>query len=87
MTAKVDMRRRVTVPAEPGQVLEVLENADGTITLAPVKAHERKGSVLEGLRPFTRAECEACWGAGSDTEHDEFVSHCAALPKGRPPAE
>ncbi len=87
ITAKVDNRRRVTVPAQPGQILEVLQNTDGTITLAPVKAHERKAGILDGLKPLTKAESEACWGAGSDKEHDAFVAHCAGLPKRLPPAE
>jgi bifunctional DNA-binding transcriptional regulator/antitoxin component of YhaV-PrlF toxin-antitoxin module len=52
ITAKVDNRRRVTVPVEPGQVLEVVENPDGTITLAPIKAHERKAGILDGITPL-----------------------------------
>jgi bifunctional DNA-binding transcriptional regulator/antitoxin component of YhaV-PrlF toxin-antitoxin module len=87
MTAKVDNRRRVMVPAKPGQVLEVLENADGTITLSPVKSNVRKAGILDGLRALTKAECESIWGSGSDKEHDAFVAHCAKLPAGKPPEE
>ena len=53
LTAKVDDQRRVTLPVEPGQVLEVVENPDGTITLVPVRVRGRKPGILDGVEPLS----------------------------------
>jgi hypothetical protein len=42
MTAKADDRKRLVVPlARPGQVYDVQANADGSITLSPLKVARR----------------------------------------------
>ena len=42
MTAKADERKRLVVPlASPGQVYDVQGNADGSITLSPLKVERR----------------------------------------------
>jgi hypothetical protein len=59
ITATVDDRKRITLPcAKPSAVLEIQENANGSITLCPVKA-ERKdkyppGSLRESVDDFNR---------------------------------
>jgi hypothetical protein len=59
ITATVDDRKRVTLPsATPGAVLEVQENADGSITLCPVKTERKEkyppGSLRESVDDFNR---------------------------------
>jgi hypothetical protein len=88
VTAKFDDRKRVLIPqGKPGQVVAIIENGDGTITLSPVKVKKGRRSILNGIKPLTKAECDQCWGGGSDREHDAFVTHCAGLPAGSPPQE
>jgi len=58
LTAKVDNRRRITVPARPGQVMEILENGDGTITIAPLKSVIRKSATLPGIAPLSKRVLE-----------------------------
>jgi hypothetical protein len=85
-TATVDDKQRVRLKnVKPGVVLAVQENADGTITLAPVKADMPEPSPPAGLKPFTKEEADRCWGKGSKHELDALESHCAALPV--PPPE
>ncbi len=43
-------------------------------------------SVLGGLKPFTKAEAEACWGQPNE-EFDALEHHCAKLPVGPPPSD
>lgn len=89
ITTKADDRKRVVIPdAKPGQVFDVQSNGDGSITLTPLKPRKRKGSILDGLKPLTKEQCEQCWGPGSeDEEWDKFVAHCASLPAGPPPED
>ena len=58
-TATVDERKRITLPsAEPGQVLAVQENPDGSILLCPVEADRTptfpRGSLQGYVDDFNR---------------------------------
>jgi hypothetical protein len=65
-TTKVDDRHRIRIPdLKPGQVFAWEDNGKGQITLLEVqpKAKEvHKTTILDGLIPPTKAECEECWG-------------------------
>ena len=51
IVAKADNRKRLVVPpASPGQVYGVEANADGTITLIPLKAERRTPRFVRSER-------------------------------------
>jgi hypothetical protein len=78
LTAKFDDRKRVVIPqGKPGQIVAIVENPDGTITLSPMKATERKPSILDGLKPLTDAEAKKAFGPNA--EFDELEHHCATV--------
>ena len=84
ITTKADDRKRVVIPdAKPGQVFDVQANSDGSITLTPLKARKQKGSILDGLKPMTKAEAGEAFGP--NPEFDALEHHCASLPAGPPP--
>jgi hypothetical protein len=88
-TAIVDDRHRIRIPdLKPGQVFAWEDNGKGQITLLEVqpKAKEaRKTSILDGLKPFTKAECEECWGPNADPEWDRIAEAMSKVPV--PPPE
>jgi hypothetical protein len=58
IVAKADNRKRLVVPpARPGQVYDVQENADGSITLSPLKVERR-------VPQFVRTEKRAGYTVG-----------------------
>jgi hypothetical protein len=84
-TAIVDDRHRIRIPdLKPGQVFAWEDNGNGQITLLEVqpKAKEpRKPSILDGLKPFTKEECEECWGPQTDgDENDRIAEAMSKLP-------
>jgi hypothetical protein len=82
-TVKADDKQRVRIPdIKPGQVFVYRANPDGTFLLSPVKAIERKTSILDGLTPMTDAQAKKAYGPNA--EFDELEHHCAQLPT-RPP--
>ena len=83
-TATVDDRHRIRIPdLKPGQVLAYQNNGDGSYTLLPVKAVERKASILDGLTPMTKEECDQCWGPQTDGDESDRIA--AAMSKVPPP--
>ena len=89
VTVKADDRRRIQIPnIKPGQIFALENNGDGTIMLTYIKPTVRKRSILDGLKPFTKEECERCWGPGSeDSEMDALYAHLAKLPPPPPDFE
>ena len=59
VTLKADDRRRVQIPtAEPGQVFAFESQADGSVTLTPVKAERKepfpRGSLIKEVENMNR---------------------------------
>lgn len=53
----------------------------------PKLVEQLSADPLAGLKPFTKAEREQCWGKGSRHELDELEHYCASLPAPVPDAE
>jgi hypothetical protein len=61
--------------------MAVTDNGDGSVTLTPVKANVPKRSILDGLKPLTKAECLQAWGPETDgDENDRIAAAMAKLP-------
>ena len=84
VTVKVDSRKRVVLPdAKPGQVLAYSNNGKGQIVLLelkPASKQEKPASILDGLKPLTKEECEECWGPNSDPEWDRIAEAMSKVP-------
>jgi len=84
-TAIVDDRHRIRIPdLKPGQVFAWEDNGNGQITLLEVQPKAREPgtpSILDGLKPFTKEECEECWGPQTDgDENDRIAEAMSKLP-------